>query len=733
MHPSRHLLALSVATVVVFVGGAAFADLAPAPSSPSGSKVTVVGATDGTIALTLTGPSPVAVLTLRQQGPARPVPISVTPFRSPGGDTYPTKAQPRTVRFSGGLATVRLAADLPFGGPYTAQLSIGKGAATARVTVSVTRTRGAAPFTVDSVATTAGVSDGPHWQAITRTVAVTETTGRRLVLEPPAVVAPSASIAGQTVETEVRLTAVHFVGNTTGCRLSGQRLTLAAGRTCQVALALEVPAAAGSYAATIRFTALGYAPVDQAATIQLRRPWWWALVAVTLGVLLAAGIRQFWGPRAGIVSRRIEVARAREDLNTAIKNVPHGLDAEERAVADGLQNVLDQADKAARGRNEADATERLTAVRHQITAFPAWVDLYRVWVAADPAIQSAHQQDWQELTKRITAEPDAAKAESLLEKLKEFRDTLAKDSRERTAQRAERLRRALDGLDLDSDTLIRVRDRVQRALEEADSAQARADLNAAEQQVADALTARLRTFVMQDESQLGFPAPAGWWPKLQTTMQRRLDAAQQAGDDRLELLRAVDADLLREVAARFRQELKQQQDGLDPQKPGAPKIAAILKDALGSLDQVSTDLDKQDLAAAHDAYDQARQRMQAISQKPEAWVAEPIALMAPELPRGASALGSTPAAPVSVPASLAEAHVRPSLPKLTRELKINNWLLFAVALGLSLLTGWLVLYPGNPTWGNTGDIIGAVLWGLGISAAAGGVTGFAAIRQTLTA
>jgi hypothetical protein len=94
-------------------------------------------------------------------------------------------------------------------------------------------------------------------------------------------------------------------------------------------------------------------------------------------------------------------------------------------------------------------------------------------------------------------------------------------------------------------------------------------------------------------------------------------------------------------------------------------------------------LDKQDLAAAHNAYDQARQRMQAIPKKPEALVAEPTALMAPELPRGAGALGPTPAAPVSVPASLTEAYVRQSLPKLTRELKINNWVLFAVALGLS--------------------------------------------------
>jgi ribosomal protein L12E/L44/L45/RPP1/RPP2 len=699
----------------------------------------VVGAVDGAIALTLTGASPNVVLTLRQQGPARPVSVGVTPFRSSGGDTYRTLAVPATVQFSGGLATVTLAADLPFGGPYSAQLSIGEGATATRVTVSATRTRGAAPFTVDGVATTAGVSKGMHWQSVTRTVAVTETTGRQLVLQPPVVVAPSASSAGQTVEANVRLKAVRLIGSTNGCHLSRQQqMTVSAGQICQLALDLAVPAAAGSYAATIRFSALGYAPVDQAATVQLSRPWWWALLAVALGVLLAAGVRLWWGPRTGAISRRIEVARAREDLETAIRNLPQGLNDDERAVVDELGTVLDKADGAAR-RNDADATARLTSVRGQITAFPAWVDLHRVWETADDAIRESHQSEWQDLTERMTAaDPDAAKAGSLLDDLKKFRDMLADDSRQRTAQRAERLQQALEGLALDSDTLAKVRGRIERASDEAklshgDAAQARAEIDAAEQEVADALTVRLRTFLMQDESQLGFSAPTGWWPNLQATMQRRLDSAQQAGEDRLGLLTAIDADTLREVAGKFGQELQRQRAGLNLKSPGDRDVDELMGHAQDSLGRVSAALDKRDLTAAHTAYDEARQQMQALAEKAKHLGQAQPTLTAPALPHGAGALGPMPTGAVTVPASLAQAHVRPPLSKLTMELRINNWLLFAVSLVVAVLTGWVVLYVGKPTWGGVGDIIGAVLWGLGITAAAGGVTGFAAVRQSLTA
>jgi NO-binding membrane sensor protein with MHYT domain len=51
---------------------------------------------------------------------------------------------------------------------------------------------------------------------------------------------------------------------------------------------------------------------------------------------------------------------------------------------------------------------------------------------------------------------------------------------------------------------------------------------------------------------------------------------------------------------------------------------------------------------------------------------------------------------------------------------------------IAIITGFLALYLNQPTWGSAGDIIGALLWGLGISAATASVTGFASIQQILT-
>src|SRR6202022_3997993 len=99
-----------------------------------------------------------------------------------------------------------------------------------------------------------------------------------------------------------------------------------------------------------------------------------------------------------------------------------------------------------------------------------------------------------------------------------------------------------------------------------------------------------------------------------------------------------------------------------------------------SMSRVVVALDKQDLAAAHTAYDQARQQMQAIAEQAEHLGQGQPTPMAPAWPHGAGALGPAPTGAVPTPASLAQAHVRPPLSKLTRELNINNWLLFAVSL-----------------------------------------------------
>src|ERR1700751_93827 len=116
---------LCAAGSVLLIGGAVVAGPALAASAAPSPQITVVGATDGAIALTLTGPSPLAVITILEQGSANTVRAQATPFRSADGQEFKTDAIPSyPVK---GTATVALRAKLPFGGPYTTILNLSVG------------------------------------------------------------------------------------------------------------------------------------------------------------------------------------------------------------------------------------------------------------------------------------------------------------------------------------------------------------------------------------------------------------------------------------------------------------------------------------------------------------------------------------------------------------------------------------------------------------------------------
>lgn len=531
---SCRLLVLVAAGFALLTGGAVMAGPALAASAAANPQITVVGATDGAIALTLTGPSPLAVLTILEQGSANTVRARVTHFRSADGQEYKTQAIPGPpVK---GTATVTLRASLPFGGPYTAILSLNVGATTTTTIVSVTRTRDTAPFTVDSVPNISAVSDGGRFQAITHTVTITETTGQKVTLQFPVAVASSQGEGGQTTESDVRVLSASGAGGKADCWVNNKSrtMTIGAGRSCQYRLQLQVPAGADTYAATLRYIAPGYAPLDQATTVQLRRPWWWAVIAVGLGVVAAVGLRLWLLPRTQALTAQIEVARARDDLNSTVANLANRpFDADEQNVIKGLNDVLDHANGLARQQRTDEVSAALTSARDQIAALPAWILLHR---ALPTGLSAQDEERWSELTMRMTAQdPAQARAESLLQDLDAYRDSLA--------------------------TMV-------------------------------------------------------------------------------------------------------------AQAPGSGTQVALRKTVAGDT--------------------------------------------------------------IAIPTGLREAFVRSPIPTLTRRLGAYHLIVSVAAFIIAIITGFLALYLNHPTWGSTGDIIGALLWGLGISAATASVTGFASIQQILT-
>ena len=531
---SRRLLVLGTAGFVLLTGGAVVAGPALTASAADNPQITVVGATDGAVTLTLTGPSPLAVITIQEQGSANTVRAQVAPFRSADGQEYKTQAIPSPPLK--GTATVTLRAGLPFGGPYTTTLSLSVGATTTNTIVSVTRTRHPAPFTVDSVPTISAVSDGGGSQAITHTVTINETTGQKVTLQFPVAVASSQGEGGQTTESDVQVLSASGAGRKARCWVNNESrtMTIGAGRSCQYQFQLQVPAGAAAYATTLRYIAPGYAPLDQAITVQLRRPWWWAVIALGLGVVAAVGLRLWLLPRTQALTEQIEVARARDDLNSTVASLAdRPLDACEQDVIKGVNEVLDHANGLARQQRMDEASAALTSVRDQIAALPAWVLLHR---ALPTGLSVQDLEPWNELTMRMTAQdPAQARADSLLQDLESYRNSLA-------------------------------------------------------------------TMVAQ-------PPRSGTQVALKRT-----------------------------------------------------------------------------------------------------------------------AAGNT----IAIPTGLRKAFVRSAMPTLTRRLGIYHLIVSVAAFIIAIITGFLALYLNQPTWGSPGEIIGALLWGLGISAATASVTGFASIQQILT-
>lgn len=194
-------------------------------------------------------------------------------------------------------------------------------------------------------------------QAIIHTVTITETTGQKVALQFPVAVASSQGEGGRTTESDVQVLSASGPGGKTRCWVNNtsRTMTIGAGRSCQYQLRLQVPAGAAAYATTLRYVAPGYAPLDQAVTVQLRRPWWWAMLALALGVIAAVGLRLWLLPHTQALTEQIEVARARDDLNSTVASLAsRPFDADEQDVIKGLNEVLDHANVLARQGSPAD-------------------------------------------------------------------------------------------------------------------------------------------------------------------------------------------------------------------------------------------------------------------------------------------------------------------------------------------------------------------------------------------
>jgi hypothetical protein len=252
------------------LGAPASAQVGQPGSTPA--PIALVGASNGSLAITSTGPSLDATITLRAKEAPTDVLVQVTAFRSQEGQTSDAKVEPERPRFQGRLTTVRVTAPLAFGGPFRAELTVTHdGIADDPIVLTVTRTRADTPLTVDSVQSAASVSWGGFRQRVRRSVTISETSGRRLQLDPVHVVKPSSRYGEQVSAANVVVTDVKVADGDRCSVDEAGRTTLEPGASCRLDLGLEMPAGAGSYEGALRFGAAGFKPVDEPMAVQLRR------------------------------------------------------------------------------------------------------------------------------------------------------------------------------------------------------------------------------------------------------------------------------------------------------------------------------------------------------------------------------------------------------------------------------------------------------------------------------
>ena len=723
------------AAAMSFIGAAALpARAAPAPSPSGTDAVTVIGAANGVLSITSTGPTLDATVTLRARQPPASVSVQVTPFIGPGGESF-SPVVPAQPSFVGQLATVRITAPLPYGGPFRADLLvIHDGIEDEPVTLSVTRTRAPTPVTVEGITTSSAVSDGARRQTVHRLVTITETSGRATTLGPLAVVTASGSYAEQTVAADVGVSGLRTTDPTDVCTVdsAGHTITVQAGRACQLDITLELPASPGTYEFALRFAAPGFAPVDDKVTIQLRRSLPVAALVILGGVAVGMVIAVVLRPRLQRQTFQHKVAVVRDRLRAA-QRLTAGTtpDAAETSQIEGLHGVLDAVHRRA-DTDVDDATARLDVAQKQIDLLDTWIALRQAIAAAEPPATPELMRDWDSVSaSMIDSELSLEEAKKLPETLAAIGTQLDAAARAAATRQVEQLTGQLSDLGLDADsTAARLLAQAKETAEAAGPVSVTVKLlTQAQEAAADVVAERIRAVAETDLTQSPYPVDAAAWAQMRTDVTNLLRKARTApAGDRLELLRSADRALISGVATAFEEYVRAERAKWSQGTQMEQANVSLFDPVQAALAGVNAALGRDDLGAARRAYAEAGTTWAEFKSERDRIFGVHLAG-----PQGSDPPAAPPAVlgQISVPPVVAGTPVRASSAELYRSQQRTERILLALAGLAAVLTGLATLYLGRPTWGGPVDLVTALLWGIGITTA-GGLAGFASVHNTIT-
>ena len=222
-------------------------------------------------------------------------------------------------------AVVPLEADLPFDGTFTSTLRLGHdGISDPPVAISVTRSLAPAGVTIEAVTTSSTSFEGqPASSTVTRSLVLSETAGRRVVLDWPVFVKVGAAIKdGTATEADVIVAGVTVTGSSAACQVQNETVVVSSGQSCSIEVSLRLPSLPAQYDGTLRFTQPGSQPSETGLTIQLRRGLWTAMVVILVGLFIGYVANVFLRSRRTQLVRRTGVALAGQELVSRVAALP---------------------------------------------------------------------------------------------------------------------------------------------------------------------------------------------------------------------------------------------------------------------------------------------------------------------------------------------------------------------------------------------------------------------------
>lgn len=499
---------------------------------------------------------------------------------------------------------------------------------------------------------------------------------------------------------------------------SSEKFTVAAGDQITLRVALAGIERTGSFSGTLRISAQGHEPVEQAFAYTVKQGPVFPALLIALGVLVAFAIRRrYWGRAIGRAGQKRIVARLQSDLDAA--RALAKLDAREVAILRSLERRLaDVADELVVAR-VSKSGDRLRDVDEKIDLFVDLVAARRHVATMRPeSLRRPFEAQLDEVARfLINGAVDGerpARFAAYAATVRGVPSAAEAAIRGRFKADVDRFLGAIEsGSPAVADLPLRALKRIDAARELADEGRfsdARAELNGAQLAFARLLAAEFAGSLPDADA-----APPGFatgWPRFRSATVEALKAVRRKGKgaDAAEAYRRVWGDYTVELATRLKAAAtRERRDAGGARKE---QLARVIEDCETAV-AGALDLDP----AAADAYRLAI----------EGFLVPPGRRAGPRL-RAALTRALIPPPLTVVAASMDDRSVvrpspgaRESAASLTRHLGKRHVSLALLAGLAAIPTGLLLWWAPNETWGELADGTAMFGWGFGLHAVASAI------------